>query len=118
MTVDDGIHVGPDFVDFAVNETFEGQPAAALIDRVGVEVELHDVLGGHERRRQRARHQVAVWIRRMPDAHMPGFIEHALLGQDAIGRDEVFDENWSDRSTGCRRFLGGSGTPFDPWSES
>ena len=118
MAVHDGVHVRPCAIGGAVDEPLQEYPAVALIDWIGVEVELHDVLGGHERRRQRARHQVAVWIRRMPDAHMPGFIEHALLGQDAIGRDEVFDENWSDRSTGCRRFLGGSGTPFDPWSES
>ena len=96
MGVDHCMHVRPDFVDLAVNETLESQPAATLIEGAGVQVELHDVLRGHQGWRKRARHQVTVRIRRMPDAHMPGLVEHSLLGQDAIGRDEVFDENWSD----------------------
>jgi hypothetical protein len=49
-----GGHVGPRLVDLAVDEALEEDAAAALIDRVRVEIELHDVFRGDERGRERA----------------------------------------------------------------
>ena len=61
------------------------------VARLAVERELHDVVGGHQRRRQRAGHQEAVGIAGVAHRHMAGRIEHALVGQDATGRREILE---------------------------
>ena len=41
-----------DAVDFAMDESLRIHGAAALLDGTSVEIEGHDVAGGHQRRRQ------------------------------------------------------------------
>ena len=102
MAVHDGIDVRPRLVDLAVNETLDEHAAAVLIDRIGIEVEFHDVVGGHQSRRDRAGHQVPVWVGRMTDADMAESIHHALVSEDAAGGDEVFDDRGIDGATRSR----------------
>jgi len=89
--MDDGMDVASHLVDLAMNEALEGQAASLLINRVGVEVELQNVLCSHEPRGQRARHQETAGVGGMPDAHMPRLVEHPFAGQDAICGDQIFD---------------------------
>ena len=106
MAVHDGVHVGPRAKRLAVDEALEEHAAAALIDRIGVEVELHDVLGRHQRRRPRARQQIALRICRMPDADMAPGVEHAVLRQDAACGDQVVDQRGIDRTGGRNQNIG------------
>src|SRR5204862_8116032 len=89
MAVNDGHHVRPRFVDFAVDEAFQEHRAAAGIDRIAVEIEFHDVAGGDQRRRQRPRHQEAIWIARMARADMAEGIDHAEVGEDAAAGHDI-----------------------------
>ena len=50
-------HIRPRAINLGMDEALEENLAAACIDRVAVLVELHDVLGGNQRGRERARHQ-------------------------------------------------------------
>ena len=42
----------------------------------------------------------------MTHAHMAIAVEDALVGQDAVGRDQVFDGGGVDRAAGSRRGAG------------
>ena len=84
----------------AVDVALQEHAAALLIDRIGVEVELHDVRGRNQRRRARPRQQIALRIFRMPHRHMAPGVEHAVLGQDAARGDEVVDQRGIDRTGG------------------
>jgi len=111
MAVHHRHHVAARLVDFTVDEPFDHAAAVLRIDRIGIEVVFHDVVRGHQDRRERARQQVAVWVARMAHAHMPIGIEHALLGENAVGGDEVLDERRVDRTGARRRLrLGAMGT--------
>jgi hypothetical protein len=72
-----------------VNETFEEHRAAARIDRVAVEIERHDVVGGDQRRRERARHQKMIGVVRIARADMAETVEHAELGEDAAADHDI-----------------------------
>jgi hypothetical protein len=49
-------HIRTRLVDFTVNEALQKYRPAPRIHGIAVEIELHDVVGGDQRRRQRARH--------------------------------------------------------------
>ena len=102
MAVHDGVDVGPRLVDFAVDEALDVHEPPGLIDRIGIEVVLHDVGGGDDRRRLRARQEIAVRRMGMADRHMAVAVEHALVGEDAVRRDEVLDRGGVDRAAGLR----------------
>ena len=109
------IHVRPRLVDLAVDEALEEHAAAALVDGIAIEIELHDVGGGDVRRRHRARHQVAVRIGRVADADMAKGVEHALIGQNAVRRDEIVDQCGIDRAArGGRLGRGEVGAGHEP----
>src|SRR5262249_7431872 len=110
MAVYHRFHVRPRLVDFTMDEPFDHAAAPLRIDRIGVEVVFHDVVGAHQDGRQRARHQITVWIVWMADTDVPVGVEDAFLGEDAIGRDKVLDERRIDRAPGSRRALCGSKT--------
>ena len=103
MAVHHGVDVGPRLVGAAVDEALQEHAAVALIDRVGVKVELHDVLDRDQRRRPRARHQIALRIARVPHRHVAPGVEHAVLRQDPARGDQVFDQPGVDR-TGRGKF--------------
>ena len=91
MAVNDGIHVGPQFVDLAVDEPLGMQRAPLPVDCVAVEVELHDVVCGHigGRNLPRPRHEESVGVLRMPDADMAVRIEHVLIDEDTVGEGKL-----------------------------
>ena len=74
-----------------MDEALDEQRTAAPVDRIGLEIELHDVLGGHQAGRDRARHQIAARIGRMADADVAIGVEHAAVVEDAVRQHQLFD---------------------------
>jgi hypothetical protein len=107
VAVHDGFHVRPRAVDLAVDEPLDERRAPSGVDRLGIEVVLEDVGGGHELGRQRARHEIAVRIGGMAHAHVAVSVEDVLIDEDAVGRHEVVDELGVDGAGGGRRRLRG-----------
>src|SRR5437660_12448098 len=93
-------HVRPQLVDFAMDEPFDHAAAVLRINRVGIEVVLHDIARRYQDRRARARHQITVGIIWMTDTHMSVGIEHALVRKDSIRRNKVLDERRINRAAG------------------
>jgi transposase len=91
MRVDHAVDVRPRLVGLAVDEALDEQRTAAAVHRIGVEIELHDVLGGHQTGRDRARHQIAARIGGMADADMAIGVEHAAVVENAVGQHQLFD---------------------------
>jgi len=75
-----------------MDEAFLIDRAAAAVDGVAVEVELHDVLGHDAARRLGHRHQKAIRSCRVTRADMTETVDHALLVEDAVGGDEIVDQ--------------------------
>jgi hypothetical protein len=91
VVVDDGLDVRAAAVDLAVDEALEVE-RARVVDGAAVEVVLHDVARADQLRRQRSREQVALRLPRVAHAHVSVAVDHALVGQDPIGGDEVLDQ--------------------------
>src|SRR5262245_11030963 len=102
MAVDYCFHIRSKLVDFTMDESLNHAAAILLIDRIGIEVVLHDVARGHRDRCERAGHQVTAWIARMTNAHMSLGIEHTLLGENAVGGNKVLYESRVHRAAGSR----------------
>lgn len=77
------------------------------VDRPAIYVEFDDVLCGNELGRDPARHQVAIGIFVVPNGYVTLAVEQALIGENAAGGDEVFDEFRFGRPRRCRRLLRG-----------
>ena len=92
MAVDDRHHVGTGAVDLAVDEALAGELAAAAVGRVRVEVEHHDVALLHRARRAVARDQEAIGTLVVARADVAVTVEHALVREDVVRKDEVIDE--------------------------
>ena len=88
--------VRPRLVDFGVDEALQEHRSAARIYGVAVEVEFHDVVGRHQRRRQRARHQEMIGIGGMAGADMAKTIQHAEIGENAASGHDVIDQRRID----------------------
>ena len=91
MVVHHGVHVRPRFVDRAVDEALQIGRAAALVDRRAVEGIFDDVVALDALRRARPRQQIMLRIVGMPGADMAEGIDDALVGQDAIGGHQFFE---------------------------
>src|SRR5262249_32372055 len=63
---------------------------------------FQDVACGDQDWRERAGHQVTVRIARMAHAHVPIGVEHALLGENAVGGNEVLQEGRVYPAAGAR----------------
>ena len=109
VVVHDRPDVRPRLVDLAVDEPFEVGGAGARIDRVRVEIVLHDVGHGDELGGERARHEVAARVAIVPRADVPVAVEHVLVRQDAVRGHQVLDESGVGRPDRGRRGLGGRG---------
>ena len=81
-----------------MDEAFEETCPATGVDRIAVEVVFHDVVGLHQGRRQRARHQESLRVARVSNADMTEAVEHGLIGQDVVGSHEVGDQGRIDRA--------------------
>jgi L-ascorbate metabolism protein UlaG (beta-lactamase superfamily) len=97
------VHVGPRLVDLAVDAALEVHQPPALIDRIGIEVVLHDVVDRDHRRRQRTRQEIAVGRAGMAHAAMAVAIEHTLVGADVIRVHQVLEYRPVDRPARRRR---------------
>ena len=75
-----------------MNEALGIDRAVAAVDRLGVGVELDDVLPGHLPRRQRARHQEMAGARGVAHADMAVTVQHALVIEDVVGDHEIVDQ--------------------------
>ena len=89
MAVRDRHDVRPFPVDLAVQKALEKPAAPARIAGLAVQRELHDVGGGHQRRRQGPGHQEAIGVAGVAHRHVTGRIEHSLVGEDATRRGEI-----------------------------
>ena len=65
------------------------EPRGRRNDRFGIEIELQDVVRLDQLRPARARQQVAAGVIRMAHADVAEGIEHALVGQHAVGEREL-----------------------------
>ena len=106
MAVHDGIDIGTGLVDLAVDEALNIHESPGLIDRIGIEVVFHDVRRGDDRGRLGARQEISIGRMGMTHAYMAIAVEDALVGQDAVGRDQVFDGSRVDRAARPRRGAG------------
>ena len=75
-----------------MDEALEIGRAAARIDRLALERELHDVVLLDAVRRARARQQEALRIVGMARADMAEGVDHAFAGEDAVGGDDFFEQ--------------------------
>src|SRR6202034_1739810 len=64
--------------------------ASALIDRIAIEIELHDVVENDQLRRAGPRHKKPIRALRMPHADMAETVDHPFPRQDAIGDHQIF----------------------------
>src|SRR5262249_44815612 len=91
MAVQHGVDVRTRLVDLRVDETLRVDRSVAAVDRLRLEVELHDVRLADTARRERGRHQEAVLALGMADADMAEAVDHTLAVENAIGGDEIVD---------------------------
>jgi ribulose-5-phosphate 4-epimerase/fuculose-1-phosphate aldolase len=63
----------------ATDIVISDERVATVVAGSAVERELHDVVGGHQLRRERARHEEPIGALRMPHRHVTGGIEHSLI---------------------------------------
>src|SRR5215207_5354965 len=90
-----------------MNEPLEIRGAVATIDRRAVEHELHDVAILDAIRRARTREQIALRIVGMSHTDVTERIHHSLVGENAVGSHELFDDGvqLGHRSSRVRYFL-------------
>src|SRR6185503_4632384 len=84
-------HLRARLVDLAVNEALGDRFLAARVERPAVEVVLEQVVALHALGRERAREEVALPVRGRAQADVPVGVDHAVLGEDAVGGDEVVE---------------------------
>src|SRR5467141_947411 len=84
-------HFRAALVDFAVDEALAHRFAPLRVERPAVEVVFHQVLELHFLGGERVREVIALRIARRAQAHVPVGVDHAVLRQDAVSRDEVFE---------------------------
>ena len=90
--MDDGVDVRAGLVGLGMDEAFGVDRTIAPLDRLAVEVELHDVLGRHTAGRLGGRHEETIRSRGMPHADMAEAVDHALPVEDAVGGHEIVDQ--------------------------
>jgi hypothetical protein len=90
--VHDRFHFGMGFVDFAMDVAFEIDGTSLRVDGVAVAVKFHDVSRRDKARRHAARQQKVFRVLVMAHADVAKTIDHALLIENTIGRDEIVDQ--------------------------
>ena len=92
MAVHDRPDPGQGLVDLAVDEALDIESAAPRLQGIAVDIELEDVVRRDQARRHAAREQKARRVRLVPHADMAEAVDHALVGQDPVGGDEIVDQ--------------------------
>jgi hypothetical protein len=85
-------HVWTGAVNFAMNEPLAVSGAAPRVDRIAVEIELHDVRRLDNLRSNGPREKEAVRIGRVSGAQVSVDLHHTLANEDVIAGDEVGDQ--------------------------
>lgn len=89
VVVADGAHVGARLVDRAMDRPLDVGWRRVAADLLTGQREALQVRLGHELRPERAGDEVVVRTLGVADADVAEGVEHALVGQDAVGGDEV-----------------------------
>src|SRR5688572_3089567 len=92
MVVHHGHHLGPRAVDLAVDEALEHRFVPAFVACAAVEVVVEQVGGLDALGRYRPRQKIALRILRRAHADVAVGVDHAVLGEDAVRRDQVFQK--------------------------
>ena len=79
-------------IDAAVNDALGVEMHFRRLHRLGIERVFQDVARLDQRRRARARQQIALGIGRVAHADMAEGVEHAFVGENAVGEREFGDE--------------------------
>src|ERR1700694_4885668 len=85
----DRVDVGPRLIDAAMDDALAVERHARRRYRLGVERELVDVRGLDQLRAARAGEEIAARIAGVAHADMAEAVEHAFVGDDAIGEGEL-----------------------------
>src|SRR5262244_2013409 len=91
MAVQHCVHVRTRLVDLGMDEALRIDRAVALVERLCIKIELHDVSLADAARGERRRHQKTVLALGMTDADVAEAVDHALAVENAIGSDQVVD---------------------------
>ena len=78
-------HVGTRLEDRGVDGDLAIEPVGRRHHRLAVEIEHENVRRLHQLRRAMARDQEMLGVLGVAQAHMAEGVEHALIGEDAIG---------------------------------
>src|SRR5215469_5824535 len=92
MIVDHRFHIRPRLVDAAMDRPLDIDFAAALVDRLAVEIEFEEIVACHQLRAARAREEEAVGLGRMAHADMAIGIDHVLMGEDAVRHHQIVQD--------------------------
>jgi hypothetical protein len=79
-----------------MNEALHKHGSTTVAHGVSIEIELHDVVGGDERRRERPRQEKVIGIGRMTRADVAETVENAKVGEDAAASHDIFDQSGID----------------------
>ena len=103
MIVNDRSNVRPGSVNFGMDEPLRIERAAFRVYGIPIEIEFDEIGCRDQFRRERSRHDEPVRGAIVASAHVAEAIEHALLSQDPICGDQVFDQCRIGRTRRCRR---------------
>src|SRR5262245_38874341 len=92
MGVHDGRNIRPSLIDRGMDEALPIEHAPFGCHRLAVETKLDDVILLDESRGQRTRDEEVARIDRVANADVAVGIDDTLLGEDAVGNDEVLKE--------------------------
>src|SRR5215472_6029370 len=92
MTMNDGTNVGPGSIDLRVNKAFQVEWKSLRIDRIAVQIEFDQILGGYQLRCERSRHDEAVRRAIVPGADVTETIQHTMLRENPVCSDQIFDK--------------------------
>src|SRR5215470_13388136 len=82
-------HVRPRFENLAMDDALGIELCGRRLDGLGVEVEFQNVGWLYQLRRTRPRQEVPTWVVGMANAHMPEGVDHALMGENAVGNGKL-----------------------------
>jgi hypothetical protein len=85
-----GTNVRPVLIDRAMDGAFTIHGTSTLIDRIAIEIELHDVVQDDKFGAAGPRHKKSVRTLWMAHADMSETVNHPFSRQDAIGNHQVF----------------------------
>jgi hypothetical protein len=74
-----------------VDESFLVHLATLPVHWIAIQVELHQICGRNQQRRQVTREEEAIGPLIMTHAHMPETVEDTFVSENAVCNNEVFD---------------------------